>query len=68
MDSFLLKIKKIVSSFLIISLCQMTVSPIFLNQMYAAATLSVSAEVPTPTNIVTPSYSFVSDTNGTIIY
>jgi hypothetical protein len=68
MNSFLLKIKKIVSSFLIVAMTQMIVSPIFLNQTYAAATLSVSTEVPTPTNIVTPSYSFVSDTNGTIIY
>ncbi len=68
MNSLLLKVKKIVSSFLIVAMIQMIVSPIFLNQTYATALLSVVNEVPTPTNLTTPDYVFSSDSSGSISY
>lgn len=65
MNSLLLKVKKIVSSFLIVAMTQMIVSPIFLNQTYAGTpdvVLSYSQNPARAGNVtITASYSETLD-------
>ena len=65
MNSLLLKVKKIVSSFLIVAMTQMIVSPIFLNQTYAGTpdvVLSYSKNPAWAGNVtITASYSETLD-------
>lgn len=63
MIDFLSRIKKIISSFLIVAMCQMIISPVFLNQTYAApSSIVIDSVILTLQNDANGSGANIGDT------